>query len=47
MEKTDYSWWVDRIRQSLNLYDVLRIDHFKGFESYWAIPYGDETAENG
>lgn len=47
MEKTDYKWWVDRIRQSLNLYDVLRIDHFKGFESYWSIPYGDETAENG
>lgn len=47
MEKTDYKWWVDRIRQSLNLYDVLRIDHFKGFESYWSIPYGEETAENG
>ncbi len=47
MEKTDYKWWVDRIRQSLNLYDVLRIDHFKGFESYWSIPYGDPTAEKG
>lgn len=47
MAKTDYKWWVDRIRQSLNLYDVLRIDHFKGFESYWSIPYGDSTAENG
>lgn len=47
MEKTNYKWWVDRIRQSLNLYDVLRIDHFKGFESYWSIPYGDLTAENG
>ena len=47
MEKTDYKWWVDRIRQSLNLYDVLRIDHFKGFESYWSIPYGNTTAENG
>jgi 4-alpha-glucanotransferase len=47
MEKTDYKWWVDRIRQSLNLYDVLRIDHFKGFESYWSIPYGNPTAENG
>lgn len=47
MGKTDYKWWVDRIRQSLNLYDVLRIDHFKGFESYWSIPYGDLTAENG
>ncbi len=47
MEKTDYKWWADRIRQSLNLYDVLRIDHFKGFESYWSIPYGDPTAEKG
>ncbi len=47
MEKTDYKWWIDRIRQSLNLYDVLRIDHFKGFESYWSIPYSDLTAENG
>ncbi len=47
MERTDYKWWVERIRQSLNLYDVLRIDHFKGFESYWSIPYGDPTAENG
>jgi 4-alpha-glucanotransferase len=47
MEKTDYKWWVDRIRQSLNLYDVLRIDHFKGFESYWSIPYGNPTAKDG
>ncbi|HEX9024907.1 MAG TPA: 4-alpha-glucanotransferase [Clostridium sp.] len=47
MEKTDYKWWVDRIRQSLNLYDVLRRDHFKGFESYWSIPYSEDTAENG
>ncbi|OOM79150.1 4-alpha-glucanotransferase [Clostridium sp. BL-8] len=47
MERTDYKWWIDRIRQSLNLYDVLRIDHFKGFESYWSIPYGDPTAERG
>jgi len=47
MEKTDYKWWIDRIKQSLNLYDVLRIDHFKGFESYWSIPYSDSTAENG
>ncbi|MDR3593699.1 4-alpha-glucanotransferase [Clostridium sp.] len=47
MDKTNYKWWVNRIRQSLNLYDVLRIDHFKGFESYWSIPYGDLTAANG
>ena len=47
IEKTDYKWWIDRIKQSLKLYDVLRIDHFKGFEAYWAIPYGNKTAEYG
>lgn len=47
MEKNHYKWWIDRIRQSFKIYDVLRIDHFKGFESYWSIPYGDKTAENG
>lgn len=47
MEKEHYKWWIDRIRQSFKIYDVLRIDHFKGFESYWSIPYGDKTAENG
>lgn len=47
MEKDHYKWWIDRIRQSFKIYDVLRIDHFKGFESYWSIPYGDKTAENG
>lgn len=47
MEKNHYKWWIARIKQSLKIYDVLRIDHFKGFESYWSIPYGDKTAENG
>ncbi|WP_224034766.1 4-alpha-glucanotransferase [Clostridium gelidum] len=47
LNKTGYRWWVDRIKQSLKLYDVLRIDHFRGFEAYWAIPYGDTTAKNG
>lgn len=47
MEKDKYKWWIERIKQSFKIYDVLRIDHFKGFESYWAIPYGDKTAENG
>lgn len=47
MEKDDYSWWKLRIKESFKLYDVVRIDHFRGFESYWEIPYGDETAENG
>lgn len=47
MEEEDYKWWISRIKQSLNIYDVLRIDHFRGFESYWEIPYGEETAING
>ncbi|MHC1749494.1 MAG: 4-alpha-glucanotransferase [Cellulosilyticaceae bacterium] len=47
LEKTGYSWWIDRIRESLKLYDVIRIDHFRGFEAYWEIPYGDPTAVNG
>jgi len=47
LEETGYKWWINRIKQSLKLYDVLRIDHFRGFEAYWAIPYGDKTAQNG
>jgi 4-alpha-glucanotransferase len=44
---TGYSWWLERISYSLKLYDVVRIDHFKGFDEYYSIPYGDETAVNG
>ncbi|MDD6795153.1 MAG: 4-alpha-glucanotransferase [Clostridiaceae bacterium] len=47
MKKNNYAWWVLRVKESLKLYDVLRIDHFRGFESYWEIPYGDKTAING
>lgn len=47
LETTDYEWWVKRIEQSLKLYDVLRLDHFRGFESYYAIPFGDKHARNG
>ncbi len=42
-----YDWWLARLHFNLRLYDLLRIDHFRGLESYWAIPYGDETAING
>lgn len=47
IDKTGYKWWIDRIRQSLKIYNVVRIDHFKGFESYWSIPAEDKTAEFG
>ncbi len=46
-EKEDYKWWIDRVRFMLNIVDILRIDHFRAFESYWAIPYGEKTAVNG
>ncbi|EDS77161.1 4-alpha-glucanotransferase [Clostridium botulinum C str. Eklund] len=47
LEKTNYNWWVKRIRANSKLYDITRIDHFRGFESYWQVPYGEETAING
>ncbi|WP_297632985.1 4-alpha-glucanotransferase [uncultured Clostridium sp.] len=47
MDKEGYTWWISRIKESLKIYDMVRIDHFRGFESYWEIPYGDTTAENG
>lgn len=47
MEEEDYDWWVRRISQACKIYNVLRIDHFRGFDSYYAIPYGAETAMNG
>ena len=46
-KKTNYSWWVSRLKQCFNLYDVVRIDHFRGFDEYYSIPYGEETAVNG
>ncbi|MCH5210587.1 MAG: 4-alpha-glucanotransferase [Oscillospiraceae bacterium] len=42
-----YNWWIDRIKAATELYDIVRIDHFRGFEGYYSIPYGDETAEHG
>ncbi len=42
-----YGWWIRRVDGASKLYDALRIDHFRGFESFWAIPYGEETAING
>ena len=47
MKKNNYFWWVKRVKHSLKLFDILRIDHFRGFAGYYAIPYGDKTAKNG
>ena len=47
MEQEGYAWWLKRVSFQFQLYDTLRIDHFRGFESYYAIPFGDQTARNG
>ena len=46
-KKTGYDWWIKRIRHQLTMTDFLRIDHFRGFDRFWAVPYGEETAVNG
>ena len=47
MAKDNYKWFINRLRATGNLFDVIRIDHFRGLESYWSVPYGDKTAKNG
>jgi 4-alpha-glucanotransferase len=47
LEERGFDWWIDRIRRSRELYDIVRLDHFRGFEAYWAIPAEEETAING
>ena len=47
MQEDGFQWWIARFRANLRLYDVIRIDHFRGFDEYWAVPAGEETAVNG
>ena len=47
LKKTNYSWWLERIRCSFKLYDAVRIDHFRGFDEFFAVPYGSENATTG
>ncbi|AAC06897.1 4-alpha-glucanotransferase [Aquifex aeolicus] len=46
-EKEGFRWWIRRVHHNLKLFDFLRLDHFRGFEAYWEVPYGEETAVNG
>jgi len=46
-KQTGYAWWVRRVRHALGIYDLLRIDHFRGFDTYWAIPADSSTARTG
>lgn len=47
LKADNYKWWEARMKSSFELFDIVRIDHFRGFESYYAIPFGDKTAKNG
>jgi len=47
MAEAGYSWWIARLRNDLSLYDMVRIDHFRGFEAFWEIPSFEKTAVNG
>ena len=47
MARDGYSWWIRRLAAAGKLYDVVRMDHFRGFESYWAVPAGEKTAKEG
>lgn len=47
MQRQGFRWWIERMSAAGKLFDVVRLDHFRGFESYWAVPYGDKTAKNG
>lgn len=46
-EQTGYAWWMKRMEYCFRLYDVVRVDHFRGFDEYYSIPYGNTTAEHG
>ena len=47
LEKSGYDFWIRRIRHSMVLYDTIRIDHFRGFEAFWEVPFGSVDAVNG
>ena len=47
VKRTGYHWWIRRMQAALAEVDLVRLDHFRGFEAYWSVPFGDRTAENG
>ena len=47
LQETGFSWWIERIQANFQLYDILRIDHFRGLAAYWAVPFGETTAIKG
>ncbi|WP_207428060.1 malto-oligosyltrehalose synthase [Pedobacter sp. SYSU D00535] len=47
LKEQGYEWWINRIQKNMELFDVLRLDHFRAFSTYWEVPAGEETAKNG
>ncbi|MCW3073974.1 MAG: 4-alpha-glucanotransferase [Flaviaesturariibacter sp.] len=47
LKEEGYSWWIERLRKNIELFDLVRLDHFRAFADYWEVPAGEETAKNG
>ena len=47
LKKTNYGWWINRLKKNIELFDILRLDHFRAFDSYWEVPAAEEIAVNG
>jgi 4-alpha-glucanotransferase len=47
LARTDYAWWIDRLKGAFGLFDIIRLDHFRGFETYWEVPSGASDARSG
>ena len=47
LQRSGYRWWIERLRRSFELFDLVRVDHFRGFVSFWQVPAGDRTARHG
>lgn len=47
LQSTNFKFWIDRLNHNKKMYDIIRIDHFRAFDTYWKIPYGEKTARNG
>lgn len=47
MERSGFEWWIERFRSTFRLFDLVRLDHFRGFQAYWQVPASEETAVNG
>jgi 4-alpha-glucanotransferase len=46
-KRTGYQWWINRVKATFKLFDIVRVDHFRGFEAYWAVPAREKTAKRG